>query len=135
MTQNKLSNDLVGLEIGQFKLEKFGEVEIVSPKCYAFNKVPTVKGLSINKDIAGNDLTNIEKYFIFKNYINGDKILQTNFMKLKSALRSAKGYKPNEIVSKFKSRKIFISDKREYTENYSIPILVKINEAKSVISI
>jgi hypothetical protein len=135
MTQNKLSNDLIGLEIGQFKLEKFGEVEIVSPKCYAFNKVPTVKGLSINKDIAGNDLTNIEKYFIFKNYINGDKILQTNFMKLKSALRSAKGYKPNEIVSKFKSRKIFISDKREYTENYSIPILVKINEAKSVISI
>jgi hypothetical protein len=120
MTQEKIPEDLISSsELGLLKLEKLGTVELYAPKNYAFNGKPTLKGLHFD-----NSLSDVEKYKIFKNYNSGLKVQQTNFMKLKSSLKSVKGYTPNQIINIYKSRKITTSDKRIYNENYSIPIEV-----------
>jgi hypothetical protein len=120
MTQEKLNPNIISnSELGKLKLEKLGVVELVAPKCYAFNHKPTMKGLNLNH------FKENERYEIFKKYVIGEKIEQTNFTKLKSSLKSIKGYSVNQIVKSYKQKKMTVSDKRMYTDLYSIPIEVK----------
>ena len=92
-----------------------------------------INSLSDNEDI--RNLNNIiedtiSKYTnaitVFKKYIAGELIEQQNFMKLKASMKSKKGYLPNEIIKLYKSRRTTVSDKRIYTEKYSLPIELKI---------
>jgi hypothetical protein len=104
----ELSNEMVGLNLGQLKLEKSGTINVQAPKCYAFNKKPTVKGIKINRslDIEG-------QYNMFLAYINGEDISQRTFIKLKSGIKETKGKHPNQIVDYIKHKKInAIEDKR-----------------------
>ena len=119
MTCETLPDNLIDqTELGKLKLEKHGTVELSAPKMYAFNHVPTMKGINLR------NFKDEEKYNIFKNYIKGKAIPQERFIKLKSALRSVKGYTPNEIITMYKKKKIVVSDKRIFIDKYSIPIEV-----------
>ena len=119
MTGQQLPDDLINKsELGKLKLEKHGTVELSAPKMYCFNKIPTMKGINLR------NFKDEEKYNIFQNYIKGKAIPQERFIKLKSALRSVKGYTPNEIITMYKKKKIVISDKRIFINEYSIPITV-----------
>ena len=105
MTQKEIPQEFIGKGLGLFKLEKCGLVEIDSPKCYAFNHEPTLKGIHFKtKD-------KLEKYEIFTNYINHKAIPQVNFMKLKSVMRR-KGFSVNQIVTSNKMKRITPTYKR-----------------------
>ena len=145
MTMEKLPDDIISnVDLGKLKLEKLGVAELYAPKCYAFNNEPTLKGVNLNSfDVKrysnpteyNDNLSTIKdfgilqyetKYNVFKKYIAGELIEQQNFMKLKSSMKSKKGYLPNEIIKLYKSRRTTVSDKSIYTEKYSIPIELKI---------
>lgn len=117
----ELPKEFVGLELGQVKLEKCGEIDVVAPKDYAFNKSPTVKGIKIDKSLS------LEKqYEMFKKYNSGEDIQQMTFTKLKSGIKGVKGREPNQKVDYFKRKNIFaIEDKRIFDKKgNSNPIVI-----------
>lgn len=125
ITQSELNNEIVGSELGKFKLEKSGLIEIYAPKNYAFNKKPTIKGLKIpynNKLSYEENLKN--QYEVFINYNNGIEIKQILFTKLKSGIKGVKNRQPNQIIEITKTKNIRnIENKRVFNEEgLSIPI-------------
>jgi hypothetical protein len=118
----ELPKEIVGLNLGQLKLEKSGTINVQAPKFYAFNKLPTIKGIKIDRS-----LNKEEQYKIFLKYINGDDITQTNFTKLKSGIKGIKGRFPNQIVNFTKHKSILsVEDKRIFDKNgNSKPIEIK----------
>lgn len=118
-------NNLLGNGLGKLKCEKFGTIEIYGPKCYAFNKIPTVKGIYFNKEMKPT-----EKYELFKNYISNMPIEQNNFIKLKASLRRIGGILPNQKITTMKQLSNNIEEKRIFNINgQSMPIKLK-NENK-----
>jgi hypothetical protein len=110
ITKERLNNDLVGLNLGQFKMEKTGLLEVYQPKNYAFNNIPTIKGLKIN-----HNLSKEEQYKIFTDYNNCIGIKQTNFTKLKSGIKGVKGHIPNQIIEMIKTKRLNgIENKRKF---------------------
>jgi hypothetical protein len=121
ITTTELNNGLVGLDLGQVKLEKSGTINVQAPKCYAFNKKPTVKGIKIDRSLSIDG-----QYNMFLKYINGEEIEQRTFVKLKSGIKGVKGRVPNQIVNFVKAKKMnAIEDKRIfYKDGNSSPIII-----------
>ena len=123
ITSHEIKDDLIlGPKLGQLKCEKIGDVEIYSPKCYAFNKIPTVKGLYLN------NIAEDKRYKVFKDFIAGKPIEQTNFIKLKAALRRVADILPNEKITIFKKLSENVKEKRIYKKDgSSIPLTIMEN--------
>jgi hypothetical protein len=117
----ELPPELVGLELGQVKLEKSGTINVQAPKCYAFNKKPTVKGIKIDRSLSIDN-----QYEMFLKFIDGEDIQQRTFTKLKSGIRGVKGRAPNEIVNFIKKKNIYaIESKRIFLKDgNSKPVII-----------
>lgn len=126
MTQIEIKEN-INNNLGGLKIEKIGFVNINAPKCYMFNDSPIIKGINMRK------LKPEEKIQVFNDYIEGKKIIQERFMKIKSGLRSI-NYIPNEIIEFTKSKKIDCEEKRIFNKNgLSIPIKLEFNKNIEVI--
>lgn len=125
LTQETIPNFFISdTELGKFKLEKMGNLEVEGSKCYAFNGFPVIKGLKIKKKDENNEpIPKEQQYKIFKEYINGEIIPQECFIKLKSSLRK-KDIMPNQIINTTKQKHKEIYPKRIYEKIESKPILL-----------
>jgi hypothetical protein len=120
ITKEKFLSNEIGLNLGQFKMEKTGLIEVYQPKNYAYNRIPVIKGLKIN-----HNLSKEEQYKIFLDYNNGIQIKQINFTKLKSGIKGIKNRKPNQIIELTKAKKINGISKRVFDiDGNSKPIKV-----------